>query len=183
MTSFGYVKVESKFLADRIWSIDSDLESLIKKENSPKAIALSMTVNRITGSKEVANLLHKCGHGISYADIRHLNKSWANEVTINTNQILPSTLSIGKSIHVAIDNSDGKQQTITGSKTTHYTNGVAFQLHTSNPTEKVSTQNIEKTECAVFLKDRLEITVILRESRKFVLIHYQVLLIASAVTI
>ena len=98
-----------------------------------------MTVNRITGSKEVANLLHKCGHGISYADIRHLNKSWANEVTINTNQILPSTLSIGKSIHVAIDNSDGKQQTITGSKTTHYTNGVAFQLHTSNPTEKVST--------------------------------------------
>ena len=106
MTGFGYVKVESKFLADRIWSISSDWESLIKKENSPKAIALSMTVNRITGSKEVANLLHKCGHGISYADIRHLNKSWANKVTINTNQILPSTLSIGKSIHAAIDNSN-----------------------------------------------------------------------------
>ena len=31
MTSFGYVKVESKFLADRIWSISSDCESLIKK--------------------------------------------------------------------------------------------------------------------------------------------------------
>ena len=29
MTSFGYVKVESKFLADRIWSISSDWESLI----------------------------------------------------------------------------------------------------------------------------------------------------------
>ena len=43
-----------------------------------------MTVNSVTGCKEVANLLHKCGHGISYADIRHLNKSWANEVTINT---------------------------------------------------------------------------------------------------
>ena len=31
MTRFGYVKVESKFLADRIWSISSDWESLIKK--------------------------------------------------------------------------------------------------------------------------------------------------------
>ena len=75
MTSFGYVKVESKFLADRIWSIDSDWESSIKKENYPKASALIMTVNRITGSKEVAKLLHKCGHEISYADIRHVSKS------------------------------------------------------------------------------------------------------------
>ena len=142
-----------------------------------------MTVNGITGSKEVANLLHKCGHEISYADIRHLNKSWANEVTTNTNQIFLSTFSSGKSIHVAIDNSDGKQQTITGSKTTHYTNGVAFQLHTSNPTEIISTQNIEKTECGVFERIKREITVILKQNRKFVLIHYQILLITSAVTI
>ena len=183
MTSFGYVKVDSKFLADRIWSITSDWESLIKKENSPKAIALSMTVNRITGSKEVVNFLHKCGHGISYADIRHLNKSWANEVTINTNQILPSTLSSGKPIHIAIDNSDGKQQTITGCKTTHYTNGVAFQLNTSNATEIMSPQNIEKTECGVLLKDQKRYYSHRKLSRKFVLIHYQILLIASAVTI
>ena len=103
----------------------------MKKENSSKVIALSMTVNRISGSKEVANLLHKCEHGISYADIRYLNKSWANEVTINTNQILPSTLCSGKSIHVAIDNADGKQQTITGSKITHYRNGVTFFNYTT----------------------------------------------------
>ena len=91
MTNFGYVKAESKFLADRICSISSDWESLIKKENSPKAISLSMTVTRIIGSKEMAKLLHKYVQGISYADIRHLNKSWANEVTINNNQILLST--------------------------------------------------------------------------------------------
>ena len=103
-----------------------------------------MTVNRITGSKEVTDLLHKCGHGVSYADIRHLNKSWTNEVTTNTNQILPSTLSSDKSIHFAINNCDGKQQIITGSKTTHYTNGVVFQLHTSNPADIISTRNIEK---------------------------------------
>ena len=70
MTSFGYVKAKSKFLAAKIWSVSSDWESLIKKENSPKAIALSMTVNRITGSKEMAKLLHKYGHGFCHVDIR-----------------------------------------------------------------------------------------------------------------
>ena len=67
----------------------------------------------------MANLLHKCGRGISYADVRHLNKNWADEVKVNTNQILPSSPSSGKSTHVANDNSDGKQETITESKATH----------------------------------------------------------------
>ena len=88
----------------------------------------------------IINLLHIC----------HLNKSCANDVTIYVNQILPSTLSFGKSINVAINNSDGKQQTMTGIKTTYYTNGVAFQLHSTNPTVTISTQNIAKTECGVF---------------------------------
>ena len=112
-----------------------------------------MTVNIITGSKEFTNLLHKCGHGISYADIHHLNKTWVNEVTRNTNQTLQSTLTSGMFTHFTIDNFDGQQQVITGNETIHYTNGAAFQLHTSNSTEIISTQNIEKTECGVFLKD------------------------------
>ena len=107
-------------LADRIWSIISYWKSLIKKENFSKAIALIMTVNRITSSKEVTNLLHKCKHEISYVDIRHLNKSWTNEVTINNNQIFPSTLSTEESIHVAIDKCGGKKQTITGKMVSHF---------------------------------------------------------------
>ena len=98
------------------------------------------------------NLLHTYRHEISYTHIRHLNKSCANDVTIYVNQILPSTLSFGKSINAAINNSDGKQQTMTGSKTTYYTNGVAFQLHTTNPTVTILTQNIAKSECGVFSK-------------------------------
>ena len=100
---------------------------------------------------------------ISYANICHLNKSWVNEVTINTNQTFPSTFSSVKSIHFAICNSGGKQQTTTGSKTAHCTNGVAFQLHTINTIEITSTRNIEKTEYGGFLKDQeSEITVILK---------------------
>ena len=57
ITSIGYVKVESKFLADRMWPINSDWELLIKKENFPKAIALSMTVNRTTGLQRGVKLI------------------------------------------------------------------------------------------------------------------------------
>ena len=73
MTSFAYVKAKSKFSAAKIWSVNSDWESLIKKENFPKAIALSMTANRITGRKEVAKLLHKYGRGFCYVDIRQFS--------------------------------------------------------------------------------------------------------------
>ena len=79
MTRFVYFKVESKFLTDRIRSISSDWKSSIKKENYLKFITLSMAVNRITCSKEVANLLHKYEHRIFYADTRQVNKSWSNE--------------------------------------------------------------------------------------------------------
>ena len=100
-----------------------------------------MTVNGITGSKEVANLLHKCGHEISYADIRHLNKSWANEVTTNTNQIFLSTFPSGKSIHVAIDNSDGKQQTTTGSNKPTNTNQIFLSTFPSGKSIHVAIDN------------------------------------------
>ena len=59
-------------LADRIWSIGTDWESLIKKRKLSLSHCSKYVVNKITGNKEVANLLHECGHKISYADIRHL---------------------------------------------------------------------------------------------------------------
>lgn len=107
-TSFGYINVESKFLTDRIWSIYTDWKSLIRNEKSSKAIALSMTINRTTGGKGMANLLHKRGHEISHTEICHLNKSWANKVAINTNRVLSASLSTARPTHVFIDNSDRK---------------------------------------------------------------------------
>ena len=100
---------------------------------------------RKTGCKEVPNILLKCGYGISNAEIRLLNCS-ANKVLITTNRILQSTLSTNKSLHVSINNSDGKQQQITGSKTTRYTNGVALHLQAISSPKTMSSQNNEKTE-------------------------------------
>ena len=89
---------------------------------------LGLIINRITGSKEVATLLSKLGHGISYNDIRTLNNPWAQTVTHNSIAGIPSGFMKQKPLHIAIDNSDGKQETLTGSKTTHFTNGIIFQV-------------------------------------------------------
>ena len=63
---------------------------------------------------------------------------------------------VGKFIHIGINNSNGKQQTITENKTTLCKNGVAFQLQTINSSEMMSSQYEEKTELKMkfFLIDR-----------------------------
>lgn len=118
-----------------------------------------MTINRTTGGKGMANLLHKRGHEISHTEICHLNKSWANKVAINTNRVLPASLSTARPTHVFIDNSDRKQQTITGSKTTCYTNCMVFLLQNIKSPDKISPQH------ANFLTDKLFKRY--KENRKF----------------
>ena len=74
--------IEIKFLAGRICSIINDWEQL-KEVKFSKAIRLNMTENRITGTKEVINVLHKCKHEIRYVNIHLLNESYTKELTIN----------------------------------------------------------------------------------------------------
>lgn len=62
-----------------------------QKGNFPKATAQSMAVNVTTGTEGMVKMLHKFGHGFLYTNIRFLNNGWKNEVTMNTNQDLPST--------------------------------------------------------------------------------------------
>jgi len=77
----GYVLANSKSLAQKIWCVSSDWESLITHQRSAKSTALSLTVHRMTGSKEVTMLLNNTGHGISYSDVRLVNNTWAQQVT------------------------------------------------------------------------------------------------------
>ena len=73
----GFVPTPSRVEANKIWALSSDWETLLTKERSPKATALSLTIHRMTGSKETLRYLHNCGHGISYNDIQLLNSEWA----------------------------------------------------------------------------------------------------------
>ena len=124
----GYVKIPSENEASKLWGISSNWESLITKRRLAKAAVLSLTVHQLIGSKETANYLHQCGHGISYADIQLLNTDWANRVTKNSSHKLLSKFQKGKAVHMSIDNSDGRQEKLTGAHTTHYTIGTVVQV-------------------------------------------------------
>ena len=51
-----------------------------------------------------------------------------NRVTRNSSHKLPSEFQKGKAVHISIDNSDGRQETLTEVPTTHYTNGTVFKV-------------------------------------------------------
>ena len=101
---FGYVETSSQSQADKLWAICSDWETLITHERSTKSTALSLTLHRLTGSKELAALLHRCGHGITYSDIRLLNNTWARSVTAQSQHKLPPGFTKDRALHVSIDN-------------------------------------------------------------------------------
>ncbi len=122
----GIVNVP-KDLNHKISSLAQGWEALTSHGRSPLNIAMGLTVNRITGSKETSRLLHRGGIGISYNDVRLLSNTWAEAVTMEHAQMLPPGFVKGRAVHITFDNSDGRQQTLTGSQTTHHTTGTIFQ--------------------------------------------------------
>ena len=117
-------------------SVAHQWEGLVTGKKPAQSIALSMVTHRATGNKEVINVLGKLGHGVTYTDVKSLNKHWAE----NQNE-LPN-LQKGVVTHLVIDNSDGKQQTLDGKGTTHWTNGVLYQCGV----EKTKETSVIKTE-------------------------------------
>ena len=101
-------------------------------------------------SKENANYLHHCGHGISYVDIQLLNTDFAKGVTGNFSHNLPAKFQKGIAVHISIDNSGETQQTLTGAHTTQYTNGTIFQVDVGN--EETETER-SQDERRVFDED------------------------------
>lgn len=123
----GYAETNSELQAEKIAAITECWEGLIGKNKKPSQTAMSLTLHRLTGSKEATVLLNRCGMGISYTDVRLLTNEWGKGVTQNYKKILRQQFSGQNSAHVTLDNSDGKQQTLTGFHTTHHTTGTIFQ--------------------------------------------------------
>ena len=154
LNKHGYVNTPSVNEANKIWAVSKDWETLLTKEKSAKSVALSLSIHRLTGSKETIKYLHHCGHGISYKDVQDLNTEWAKGVTPNQQHILPAGFRKGRPVHVSIDNSDGRQQTLTGANTTHYTNGTIFQIETEDP--PIQEKNQSTKDSPVYRDEELD---------------------------
>ena len=135
LNEYGYAETPTHLKAIKIWSLASDWESLIAAQPTPKQAVMGLVIHRMTGSKEVANMLHKCNHVISYQDIRVQNLAWSRMVSSRQSQL--SNLRKGVCTHSTLDNNDGKQETLTGKGTTHDTNKTLFQLPTAEEKEAI----------------------------------------------
>ncbi|XP_057316865.1 uncharacterized protein LOC130657893 [Hydractinia symbiolongicarpus] len=150
----GYAITQSSNIANKIWSIASDWQSLITRQKNVKQAMLGLTIHRLTGSKEAAAHLHNLGHSISYNEIKKYNDAWSSaQIEVHKRFVK------GYPLHSTIDNNDGRQETLTGVGTTHDTNSTLFQpfipgdsiLHETKstiqelvPCEEIVTNNIEE---------------------------------------
>ena len=83
-----------------------------------------MNIQRLTGNKEVVNILHKLNHTVSYSDVLTQNKFRAS--TIQHNGKAPRGLMKNIATHATLDNNDGREETANGNGTTHDTNFTMF---------------------------------------------------------
>ena len=88
---------------------------------SPQAVVLSLVVHRITVSKESVKLLHRTVAGISYTVVLKQIKRFSFD-TQNSSSLVPKNIPKGQPTHVTIDNTDRRQQNLTGLAITHHTN-------------------------------------------------------------
>ena len=85
--------------------------------------------------------------GISYTDVRLLTNNWAKNITFSHKGMLPKVFTPVKSVHVTFDNSDGKQQTLTGHHTMHHTTGTIFRNRCNNEnTETIESDRVQKPQ-------------------------------------
>ena len=122
----GIVSVP-KGLNQKISSIAQGWEALESHGRSPLNVAMGLTINRLTGSKETSRVLYCGGISISYSDTGLLTKAWTDAVIMEHANMLPPGSVKGRAVHITFDNSDGRQQTLTGSNTTHHKTGLIFQ--------------------------------------------------------
>ena len=97
---------------------------------------MSLVLHRKTGSKDVVDLIHHLGHGLSYTETIFVEDKWA-EWDEQQSSCIPSNIVKGQvTTHVA-DNIDWKNKSISG-KETHHTNSILIQHQTGITSSKHS---------------------------------------------
>ena len=112
-----------------ILSLASALTHLITRQRTATAINNTITLHGVTRSKELVHMYYKQGFGISYADILYLRDCWALH-DLEKTFICPAELGNGVPGVQIVDNDDFRNDTLTGSGTSHRTN-VMYVQHTA----------------------------------------------------
>lgn len=97
---------------------------------TPKHVGLSVLVKSQTGSAEVVKILNRFGHRLSYDQLEEIETAVASGVaqrSDDTGICIPSNIKGGVFTSFCWDNNDLLEETLSGSGTTHCTNGIVIQ--------------------------------------------------------
>ena len=125
-------------------SICQDIMSLATGNPSVKSMALGLTVRHATGSKYLINLLNGLGHTPTYDAVLRAETMIAYQQRKNTTTgHLPADFQIATFTCFVFDNIDFQEETLSGSGTSHYVNGIMFQLAADGSVVSVSARSSE----------------------------------------
>ena len=139
-------------------SIGSILTSYITEKRTAFEVNLSVLLHGLTKSREIVDLLHKEGLGISYNDVLMLRDFWVfSDIKCSPN--CPSELAIGKPAIAVVDNDDFKSDTLTGAGQAHRTNVMFIQPEAY---DEPSENQVNRTNMtAQFLSTSLRLSLLL----------------------
>jgi hypothetical protein len=111
--------------------LSEGLMHLITEKRKTSQVSLSMYVHNLTSSKELISVLKKLNIGISYDDVLdELSALALQEQQYETNSNVvscPHHIASGQPGTVVMDNDDFREDGLTGSETSHYTNVIMAQ--------------------------------------------------------
>ena len=100
------------------------------KKQTPKHLALGLTVRHMTGSSKLIGLLNGLGHCNSHTSTLEYDTALAEKQIMNEGGI-PDGITKQTFTTLVWDNNDFGEETLTGQGTTHNTNGIIIQRSTA----------------------------------------------------
>lgn len=129
----------------KILSIAQDIIyiSFSGRRQTPKHLALGMTIRHLTGSSQLIGLLNGLGHCVSHSTVLLHDTALALK-QLKENAVIPDGFQAEKFTTLVWDNNDFGEETLTGSGTTHNTNGIILQWEAEPKSETLSEREIQQ---------------------------------------
>ena len=139
-----YVDVDEK-LSIKVFSICQDLiyNNSKGKTQTPKSLALAMSVRQISGCSGLISILNGLGHCVSLSSTMAYDTALA-QLTMNTSDNIPREFVAKEAINLVYDNIDFQEDI---KEQTHVTNGIITQKITGeNPSTSNRIVKIKKSQ-------------------------------------
>jgi hypothetical protein len=139
-----YVDLDEELVV-KVFSICQDLiyNSSRGKFQTPKSLALAMTVRQLSGCSGLIRILNGLGHCVSLSSTMAFDTALA-QLVVNTSDIIPREFVANEAVNLVYDNIDFGEDI---KKQTHVTNGIITQQITSEGQDRASRLTRNSAQC------------------------------------